>query len=63
MSKKYHIVVALMNLGKATFYEVNSKGQPGQLGDSLQITIDSRQAARLFCDIKANVLVPMHFKS
>ena len=63
MAEKYHIAVALMNLGKATFYEIDSEGQPGQPGDSLQITMDGRQAAHLFRDIKADVLVPMHFES
>jgi L-ascorbate metabolism protein UlaG (beta-lactamase superfamily) len=63
MSEKYHIAVALMNLGKATFHEVDSEGQPGQPGDSLQITMDGRQAAHLFRDIKADMLVPMHFES
>jgi L-ascorbate metabolism protein UlaG (beta-lactamase superfamily) len=63
MCEKYHIAVALMNLGKATFYEVDSEGQPGQPGDFLQITMDGRQAAHLFRDIKAGVLVPMHFES
>ncbi|KAJ4338360.1 hypothetical protein N0V95_008077 [Ascochyta clinopodiicola] len=63
MSEKYHIAVALMNLGKATFYDVDSEGQLGQPGDSLQITMDGCQAARLFRDIKADLLVPMHFES
>lgn len=63
MSETYHIAIAVMNLGKATFYEVDSEGQPGQPGDSLQITMDGRQAAHLFRDIKADVLVPMHFES
>ncbi|PQE27872.1 Zn-dependent hydrolases of the beta-lactamase fold protein [Rutstroemia sp. NJR-2017a BBW] len=50
MSEKYHIAIALMNLGKATF-------------DDLQITMGGQQAARLFRDIKADVLVPMHYES
>ncbi|PQE10570.1 Zn-dependent hydrolases of the beta-lactamase protein [Rutstroemia sp. NJR-2017a BVV2] len=50
MAEKYHIAIALMNLGKATF-------------DDLQITMDGHQAARLFRDIKADVLVPMHYES
>jgi L-ascorbate metabolism protein UlaG (beta-lactamase superfamily) len=50
MADKYHIAIALMNLGKATF-------------DDLQITMDGHQAARLFRDIKADVLVPMHYES
>lgn len=63
MADKYHIAVALMNLGKATFYEVNSEGIHGYPGESLQITMDGRQAARLFRDIKADLLVPMHYES
>ncbi|RYP52964.1 hypothetical protein DL768_001958 [Monosporascus sp. mg162] len=63
MANKYHIAVALMNLGKASFEGVNSEGQPGQPDDVLQITMDGRQAARLFRDIEADVLVPMHYES
>ncbi|KAJ3530032.1 hypothetical protein NM208_g6112 [Fusarium decemcellulare] len=63
MADKYHIAIALMNLGKASFYGVNSEGQPGQPDDVLQITMDGHQAARLFRDIKADVLVPMHYES
>ncbi|KAM0543861.1 hypothetical protein ACHAPJ_012098 [Fusarium lateritium] len=63
MSEKYHIAVALMNLGKASFPGVNSKGQPGRPDELLQITMDGRQAARLFREIKADVLVPMHYES
>ncbi|KAK4660722.1 hypothetical protein QC762_0021890 [Podospora pseudocomata] len=50
MAEKYHIVIALMNLGKATF-------------DGLQITMDGKQGAQLFKDIKADLLVPMHHES
>ncbi|UKZ91450.1 uncharacterized protein TrAFT101_006428 [Trichoderma asperellum] len=50
MAGKYHIAVALINLGKATF-------------DDLQITMCGSQAARLFRDIKADLLVPMHYES
>ncbi|RYP59107.1 hypothetical protein DL769_008681 [Monosporascus sp. CRB-8-3] len=63
MTSKYHITVALMNLGKASFEGVTSEGQPGQPDDVLQITMDGRQAARLFRDIEADVLVPMHYES
>jgi L-ascorbate metabolism protein UlaG (beta-lactamase superfamily) len=63
ISEKYHIAVALMNLGKATFYGFNSEGLPGHPNDSIQITMDGRQAARLFRDIKADMLVPMHYES
>ncbi|KAK3294194.1 beta-lactamase superfamily domain-containing protein [Chaetomium fimeti] len=50
VADKYHVAVALVNLGKATF-------------DGLEITMDGRQAARLFRDLKADVLVPMHYES
>ncbi|CAN9268367.1 unnamed protein product [Alternaria alternata] len=63
IADKYHITVALMNCGKATFYEFTDEGKPGQPGDSLQITMDGRQAARLLKDLKADVLVPMHYES
>lgn len=63
MAEKYHIAVAIMNCGKATFYEFDADGQPGQPGDALQITMDGRQAAHLFRDIKADVLVPMHYEA
>ncbi|KAJ4341496.1 hypothetical protein N0V95_007225 [Ascochyta clinopodiicola] len=63
ISEKYHIVVAMMNLGRVTFDEINQQGHRGQPGDVLQITMDGRQAARLFRDIKADVLVPMHYEN
>lgn len=63
MADEYHIAIALMNLGKATFPGITSDGLPGKPGDSLQITMDGHQGARLFRDIKADVLVPMHYES
>jgi L-ascorbate metabolism protein UlaG (beta-lactamase superfamily) len=48
------ISVALLNIGKAT--------APLPSGP-LQITMDGAQAARLFKEIGADVLVPMHFES
>ena len=48
VGKKYHINVALMNLGAA---------KPG----NLQITMSAHDGARLFSEINADVLVPMHF--
>lgn len=63
IADRYHITVALMNCGKATFYEFTDEGKPGQPGDSLQITMDGRQAAHLLKDLKADVLVPMHYES
>ncbi|KAI1070264.1 hypothetical protein LB507_010361 [Fusarium sp. FIESC RH6] len=63
ISEKYHIAVALMNLGKASFPGINSEGNPGHPDDVLQITMDGHQAAHLFREIKADVLVPMHYES
>ncbi|RYP42090.1 hypothetical protein DL767_000455 [Monosporascus sp. MG133] len=55
MRKKFHISVALLNVGAAV----------APVGDSppLQITMDGKQAARLFREIGADVLVPMHYES
>jgi L-ascorbate metabolism protein UlaG (beta-lactamase superfamily) len=63
ITEKYHIAVALMNCGQATFYEFTDEGKPGQPGDALQITMGGRQAAHLFRDLKADALVPMHYDS
>ena len=63
MADKYHIAIALMNLGKATFAKITPEGLPGKEGQFLQITMDGRQGAQLFRDIKADVLVPMHYES
>jgi L-ascorbate metabolism protein UlaG (beta-lactamase superfamily) len=51
---KWSVVVALMNLGRA-------KVPLGE--EQLQITMDGAQAARLFREIGAEVLIPMHFES
>ncbi len=51
---KFHVVVALLNLGSATV----------PLPDGpLQITMDGKQAARLFREIKADIMIPMHYES
>ncbi|EWY79901.1 hypothetical protein FOYG_16966 [Fusarium oxysporum NRRL 32931] len=63
VADRYHVAVVLMNLGKATFYGINDKGELSHEGDKIEITMDGRQAARLFRDIKADVLVPMHYES
>ena len=52
--EKFHIVAAVMNLGSAF--------APLPTGP-VQITMDGAQAARLFRDIKADCLVPMHYES
>ncbi|KAF2263325.1 Metallo-hydrolase/oxidoreductase [Lojkania enalia] len=52
--ESYHVVVALLNLGSAI----------APLPDGpLQITMDGKQAVRLFREIGADILVPMHFES
>lgn len=48
------ISVALLNIGKVT--------APLPTGDVV-ITMDGVEAARLFREIEADVLVPMHFQS
>jgi L-ascorbate metabolism protein UlaG (beta-lactamase superfamily) len=54
MTKKFHISVALLNVGAAL----------APIHDPpLQITMDGKQAARLFRKIKADILIPMHFES
>lgn len=50
----FHISVAIMNLGNAH----NPLVDP-----PLQITMDGKQAARLARDIKADIVVPIHFES
>lgn len=54
MAKKFHISVALLNVGAAI----------APLPDGpLQITMDGKQAAQLFREIKADILIPMHYES
>ncbi|KAF2658849.1 putative Zn-dependent hydrolases of the beta-lactamase protein [Lophiostoma macrostomum CBS 122681] len=53
--ERYHVVVALLNLGAATF------DLPGH--GEMMITMDGKQAARLVKEIGAEVVVPMHFES
>lgn len=53
--QKWKITVAILNFGNAQV------PMPG--GGSLQITMDGKQGARLFRELKADVLVPMHFDS
>ncbi|KAH8742308.1 hypothetical protein F5883DRAFT_366246, partial [Diaporthe sp. PMI_573] len=54
LRKKWNVVVALMNLGRAKIPFPEEK---------LQITMDGAQAAKLFREIGAEVLIPMHFES
>ncbi|KKY37616.1 putative zn-dependent hydrolases of the beta-lactamase [Diaporthe ampelina] len=54
LREKWNVVVALLNLGRASVPFAEEK---------LQITMDGSQAARLFREIGAEVLVPMHCES
>lgn len=54
MRDKFHIAVAMLNLGAA---------QAPLPDGPLQITMDGHQASRLFREIKADILVPMHYES
>lgn len=55
---KYHICAAVMNLGNAHVPVSNEPGAP-----LMQITMGGKDGARLFRDLKADVLVPMHYES
>ncbi|KAL0474794.1 beta-lactamase superfamily domain-containing protein [Neurospora intermedia] len=60
MKAKYHIAVAMLNIGKAT---VILPGGGADGGGPLQITMGGDQAAQLAKDIGADVIVPLHFES
>ena len=60
MKEKYHIAVAMLNIGKAT---VSLPGGGADGGGPLQITMGGDQAAQLAKDIGADVIVPLHFES
>ncbi|TAQ91389.1 hypothetical protein B7494_g313 [Chlorociboria aeruginascens] len=51
---KFHIVAAILNLGAATI---------GMPDGPMLITMDGKQATRLFREIEADILVPMHYES
>ncbi|KAK1707134.1 uncharacterized protein BDZ83DRAFT_724631 [Colletotrichum acutatum] len=52
--EKYHVSVAILNVDAI---EVAISDPP------LLVTMDGKQAARLFREIRADVLVPMHYES
>lgn len=54
MRKKFHIVLAILNLGQVM--------APLPSG-SLQITFDAKSAAKFIREIQPDVVVPMHFDS
>ncbi|KAJ4308073.1 hypothetical protein N0V84_012318 [Fusarium piperis] len=55
MRNKFHISIAMFNIGAAII------GMPD--GTKKQITMCGKQASRLFREIEADVLVPMHYES
>ncbi|KAM0426337.1 hypothetical protein ACHAPT_008378 [Fusarium lateritium] len=55
MRDKFHISIAIFNIGAAF--------APTPSGEPLQITMGGEQASRLFREIGADVLVPMHYES
>jgi len=55
MRENFHISIALLNIGKV---EVTPPG-----GEPLQITLSGADAAKLFWEIGADILVPMHYES
>lgn len=58
IGNRYHIKVAVMNLGNAHAPNFADLSAP-----PIQITMDGKSATRLFREIKADVLVPMHYES
>ena len=51
--KKYHTVAAIMNLGVAT----------APFEQPLELTMGGRDASKLFKELEADVLIPIHFES
>ncbi|GKZ33554.1 hypothetical protein AbraIFM66950_003459 [Aspergillus brasiliensis] len=59
MTDRYHICAAIFNLGNAHAHtDMTDLSSP-----RYQITMDGKQAAKLFREIKADYLVPMHYES
>lgn len=54
MREQYHISAAILNIGAVKIAVADPP---------LQITLDGKQAARLFREIGADILVPMHYES
>lgn len=57
LREKYHVVVALMNLGNAHAPYPDEKATPQQ------ITMNGEDAVKMFCGLEADLLVPMHYES
>ncbi|GLI78358.1 hypothetical protein PoHVEF18_006672 [Penicillium ochrochloron] len=58
IANMFHIKAAVMNLGNAHAPNFADMSAP-----PIQATMDGKSAARLFRDIKADVLIPMHYES
>lgn len=59
MASDFHICAAILNLGNAHVQkEIGNSESP-----LYQITMDGKSAAKLFREIKADVLVPMHYEA
>ena len=59
IASRYHVTAAILNLGNAHISkDLNDPDSP-----RYQITMDGKSAARLFREIKADVLVPMHYEA
>ncbi len=56
VTDKYHVSVAVLNIGKVVV------ALPPD-NEKLQITMDGADAVKLFRELKADVLVPMHYES
>lgn len=59
MASEFHVRAAILNLGNA--HVPKEAGNPDS--PMYQITMDGKSAARLFREIKADVLVPMHYEA
>ncbi|KAJ4359620.1 uncharacterized protein N0V89_000175 [Didymosphaeria variabile] len=57
---RFHICAAILNLGNA---HVPENYEEPESGGAYQVTMDGKQAALLSRDIKADVIVPMHYES
>ncbi|KAK9778043.1 putative Metallo-beta-lactamase domain-containing protein [Seiridium cardinale] len=53
---RFHVTVALLNIGAAM-------AVPPGMTEPLLITMDGEEATKLFRDLGADILIPMHFES
>lgn len=60
IASKYHVTAAILNLGNAHTAKDLLNDPKGPM---YQITMDGKSAAQLFREIKADVLVPMHYEA